>query len=115
LTLFFEFVEPGVSAEAQDACGIADAAAMERHSDNLLCDLGSTPLVGRMKQERLVGTGGIGTARALLVGIGFPTFGDVVTLTIHFDNTVMGQQSGPWQLLPDEEISMPHVRVKIQI
>jgi hypothetical protein len=29
-----------ISADAQDACGIADAAAIERHIDNLLFDLG---------------------------------------------------------------------------
>jgi hypothetical protein len=80
--LFFELVQDRVSADAQDACGIADAAAIESHVDNLLFDLGSTPFVGRLKQERLVGTVGIMTAIALLVCIGLPAFGDVVTLTI---------------------------------
>lgn len=80
LTLFFEFVQDRVSADAQDACGIADAAAIESHVDNLLFDLGYTPFVGRMKQERLVGTVGIVTAIALLVRIGFPTFGDLAAI-----------------------------------
>ena len=36
---FFEFVQDGVGADAQDACGIADAAAIECHVDNLRFDL----------------------------------------------------------------------------
>ena len=79
---FFEFVENCVSPDAQDTCGIADAAAIERHVDHLCFDFGSTPFVGRMQQERLMGTVGIVTTIALLVCLGFPAFGDVVTLTI---------------------------------
>jgi hypothetical protein len=79
---FFEFVQDCVSADAQDACGIADAAAIESHVDNLRFDHGYTPFVGRMKQERLVGTVGIVPAITLLVCLGFPALGDVVTWTI---------------------------------
>jgi hypothetical protein len=63
---FFEFVQACVSAAPQDACGIADAAAMESHGDQLLFDAGETPFGGWMQEECLVGTVGMVTARALL-------------------------------------------------
>ena len=37
---FFEFVQDRVSADPQDACGIADAATIESHVDNLRFDRG---------------------------------------------------------------------------
>src|SRR5437763_9501315 len=42
---FFEFVQDRASADAQDACGSADAAAIERHGENLRCDFGQAPFV----------------------------------------------------------------------
>ena len=42
---FFEFVQDRVSTNAQDACGIADAAAIERHVYHLPFDLRQSPFV----------------------------------------------------------------------
>ena len=50
--------------------------------DNLLFDLGQTPFVSGIEQERLMGTIRILAAVALLAGIGFTAFDDVVTLTV---------------------------------
>src|SRR5438270_634941 len=77
-----EFTEHGVRTDPQHPCGIAHATGVETHVNDLLFHLGQPPEVSVVQEKTPRGTRGVLAQVPLGPAACFPTFDDLLTLTM---------------------------------